>query len=47
MTEPAQGTGGTGRITRREGLALVLMGVGLALSYGALALQGLAFLLPT
>lgn len=46
MTEPAPGTKGTGYITRREWLALVLMGVGLALSYGALALEGLAFLVP-
>jgi cytochrome b6-f complex iron-sulfur subunit len=46
MTEPAQETGERDRITRRAGLAMVLMGLGLALSYGTLALQGLVFLVP-
>lgn len=32
--------------TRRQWLAKVLMGTGLALSYGTLAVQGLMFLLP-
>ncbi len=32
--------------TRRDWLAAVLMGVGLAISYGTLGLQGLMFLLP-
>ncbi len=36
----------SGRMTRRNWLALVFMGVGLAVSYGTLALQGILFLLP-
>ena len=39
MTEP-------NRIRRRDWLAMVIMGVGLAVSYGTLGLQGLMFLLP-
>ena len=35
-----------GRTTRRKWLALVLMGAGLTVSYGALAVEGLMFLLP-
>ena len=36
----------SGHLTRRDWLALLLMGVGLAVSYGTLALQGIMFLLP-
>ena len=39
MSEP-------GNVTRRAWLISLLMGVGLAASYGALALQGILFLLP-
>lgn len=39
MSEPAQ-------VTRREWLALLLMGIGLVVSYGTLALQGILFLVP-
>ena len=34
------------RTTRRDWLAKILMGVGLLLGYGTLALQGLLFILP-
>lgn len=34
------------RVTRRDWLATILMGTGLAASYGILTLQGLMFLLP-
>jgi Rieske Fe-S protein len=34
------------RVTRRKWLASVLMGIGLVLSYGVLAVEGLLFLLP-
>lgn len=37
---------GPGRLTRRGWMATVLMGIGLAASYGTLAAQGLLFLLP-
>lgn len=36
----------SGRTTRREWLAVILMGLGLVVSYGTLAIQGLMFLLP-
>ena len=36
----------TDRTTRRDWLAKVLMGGGLALAYGVLAVQGVLFLLP-
>ncbi len=42
-TSPVHQSGGT---TRRDWLGMVLMGVGLTLSYGVLAVEGLMFLLP-
>ncbi|MFQ5902732.1 MAG: ubiquinol-cytochrome c reductase iron-sulfur subunit [Candidatus Binatia bacterium] len=36
----------SGHLTRRDWLALLLMGVGLVASYGTFALQGVMFLLP-
>jgi len=40
------GSGTHGAVERRGALALLLMTVGLVLSYGLLGIQGIAFLLP-
>lgn len=44
MTQSCDGS--SGRTTRRDTLALILMGAGLTLSYGLLAAEGFLFLLP-
>ncbi len=45
MTRSGNESGADGA-TRRDALALILMGAGLVLSYGLLAAQGFLFLLP-